>query len=68
MRLYHTICGTSRKRNAKGEEYGWNTTMFCTTEKFWANTDVFSRAAKIEEAESYAAIHERVLKLNPNAY
>lgn len=67
MRLYLTICGTNRRRNAKGEEYGWNSTMFCTTEQFWENTDVFSRAAKLNENDVYSAIRERVLKLNPTA-
>jgi len=67
MRLYLTICGTRRKMNKKGEEYGWNSTMFCTTENFWTHTDVFARAAKLNEADAYAAIRERVLKLNPDA-
>jgi len=67
MRLYITISGTSRRKNKYGEEYGWNTTMFCTTESFWSHTDVFERAAAIGEDEAYAKIHERVLKLNPAA-
>jgi hypothetical protein len=67
MRLYLTICGTRRRLNAKGLAYGWETTMFCTTERFWEHTDVFARAAKMTEADAYAAIRERVLKLNPNA-
>jgi hypothetical protein len=67
MQLYLTICGTFRRRSVKGEEYGWNTTMFCTTERFWESTDVFDRAAKLDEADAYAAICERVHKLNPNA-
>ena len=67
MRLYLTINGTRRRMNAKGEEYGWEATVFCTTERFWANTDVFARAAKLGEDEAYAAISERIYKLNPNA-
>jgi len=67
MHLYLTICGTQRKRNAKGEEYGWNTTMFCDTEKFWNHTDVFARAESLTEADAYRAIRERVLKLNEKA-
>ncbi len=67
MRLYLTICGTSRRRNARGEEYGWETTNFCTTERFWAHTDVFARAATLSEADAYDVIRERVLKLNENA-
>ena len=67
MRLYLTICGTRRRMNAKGEEYGWESTMFCTTERFWENTDVFDRAEKLDEDTAYAVIRERVLKLNPAA-
>jgi len=67
MRLYLTICGTNRRRNNKGEEYGWNSTMFCTTEQFWEHTDVFARAEVLSEDGAFAAICERVLKLNPNA-
>lgn len=67
MRLYLSICGTSRKMNTKGEEYGWNSTVFCTTERFWEHTDVFDRAAKLDDAIAYTAIRERVLSLNPNA-
>ena len=67
MRMYLTICGTRRRMNNKGEEYGWEATMFCTTEKFWESTDVFYLAAGLDETDAYAAIRERVLKLNPNA-
>ncbi|MDR1703842.1 MAG: hypothetical protein LBS19_04045, partial [Clostridiales bacterium] len=67
MRLYITICGTSRRTNAKGEEYGWNATNFSTTERFWADTDVFARASELNEAGAYAAIRERVLELNAAA-
>jgi hypothetical protein len=67
MRLYVTICGTRRRRDAKGEDYGWDTTAFCATERFWESSDVFARAGQIDEADAYAAIRERVLKLNPDA-
>ena len=67
MRLYLTICGTRRRMNAKGEEYGWEATVFCTTERFWEHSDVFAIAARLEETDAYAAIRERVLELNPNA-
>ncbi|MDR1542430.1 MAG: hypothetical protein LBU32_31530 [Clostridiales bacterium] len=67
MRLHLTICGISRRMNAKGEEYGWNTTMFCTTERFWENTDVFLNASRLNVTEAYAAIRERALQLNPVA-
>ena len=67
MRLYLTICGTRRRINANGEEYGWDTTVLCTTEHFWEGTDVFDRAMKLDDSEAYGAIRERVLKLNPGA-
>ena len=67
MRLFITICGTRRRTNTKGMEYGWETTVFSTTEQFWGRTDVFARAAKLNESDAYAAIRERVLKLNPHA-
>jgi hypothetical protein len=67
MRLYITICGTSRRVNAKGEEYGWNSTAFSTTERFWEDSDVFAEAAKLSEADAFGAIRERVLSLNPSA-
>ena len=67
MGLYLTICGTHRKMNRGGEEYGWNSTMFCTTEKFWEHTDVFDCAAKLDEDDAYNAIRERILELNPAA-
>jgi hypothetical protein len=67
MRLYLTICGTRRRMNAQGEEYGWDTTVFCTAERFWERTDVFGRAAGLDAADAYAAIRERVLELNPDA-
>jgi hypothetical protein len=67
MRLYLTICGARRRVNAEGEEYGWETTVFSTVERFWEDTDVFPRAAKLGEADAYAAIRDRVRKLNPAA-
>ena len=67
MRMYLTICGTRRHISTKGEEYGWEATMFCTTEQFWTDTDVFDRAAKLDESDAFGAISERVRKLNPTA-
>jgi hypothetical protein len=67
MRLYLTICGTRRRINANGEEYGWETTIFCTTERFWAQTEVFACAEKLGEKDAYSIIREQVLKLNPGA-
>ena len=67
MRMYLTICSARRRKNKLGEEYGWETTVFCTTERFWERSDVFSKTSKLTETDAFAAIRERVLKLNPNA-
>ncbi|MDR0445456.1 MAG: hypothetical protein LBH17_00210 [Oscillospiraceae bacterium] len=73
-RLYLTICGSQRRRNAQGEEYGWETMTYCTTEQFWQDKargdlsdNVFIKAAELDETEAYDIIRERVLKLNPSA-
>ena len=67
MRLFITTDGRRNKHNNYGEEYGWASATFCTTERFWEHTDVFELADKLNEEEAFAAIHEQVLKLNPNA-
>ncbi|MCL1849582.1 MAG: hypothetical protein FWF83_07945 [Clostridiales bacterium] len=67
MRLYLTVCGTRRRVDAQGMEYGWETTVFSTTERFWMGTDVFPHAVKLSEAEAYETIRDRVLELNPGA-
>jgi hypothetical protein len=66
MNLFVTMCGAMQKRNKYGEEYGWNTMMYCLTENFW-NADVIEAAAKIEKQTAIDAITERVFALNPNA-
>lgn len=67
MRMYLTICGARRQVNRKGEEYGWETTVFCTAERFWKDTDVFALAEKLNETDAYNIISERILELNPFA-
>ena len=66
MGLFITMCGRQQKISAHGEEYGWASTMFCTTETFWGN-EVFDRAAKITKVAAESAIVERIYNLNPNA-
>ena len=66
MGLYITICGQAQKRNKFGEEYGWNSMVFCLTEQFWS-VDVFDEAADLTANEAETAIKEQVLRLNPNA-
>jgi hypothetical protein len=43
------------------------TSVFCTTERFWENTDVFSLAERLNKADAYALVREQVLMLNPTA-
>jgi hypothetical protein len=66
MKMYITMCGSAQKLSAKGEEYGWNSTMFCTVERFWGES-VFDKAAKITIDEAIEKITEQVYELNPNA-
>ncbi len=66
MRLYLTMCGRQQKLSQKGEEYGWWSTVFCTTEQFWGDV-VFSEAADWPADEAANAISARILSLNPGA-
>ena len=66
MGLFITMCGTRQKISARGEEYGWASTMFCKTEMFWGD-DVFAAAKKITPQQAEQAITKQVLGLNPNA-
>ena len=64
--LFITMCGASHRLNAKGEEFGWKSMMYCTTETFWG-VDVFREADALGSSDAIAAIAERILMLNPNA-
>ena len=66
MKMFLTMCGQQQKLSQKGEEYGWSSTVFCTTEDFWPS-DVFEKAAAIRPEEAAAAITEQVFRLNANA-
>ncbi len=66
MKLYITMCGRQQKVTQNGQEYGWASTVFCTTEHFWGQ-EVFAEAEKISAAEARAGITERIYKLNPAA-
>lgn len=66
MRMFLTMCGRQQKLSKKGEEYGWYSTVFCTTEQFWGE-EVFAEAAKIKKADAIKAISDQVLVLNPQA-
>jgi hypothetical protein len=66
MKLYITMCGKQMKLSQKGEEYGWASTMFCTTELFWGE-EIFEKAANIDTDDAAERITEQVYKLNPAA-
>lgn len=65
-KMFLTMCGRQQKRSQKGEEYGWSSTVFCTTERFWGE-DVFEEADQIKPEDAIEKISERILMLNPDA-
>ena len=66
MKMFLTTSGRQQKLSQKGEEYGWSSAVFCTTENFWGE-EVFVEAAKLEKEVAVAEICEQILLLNPNA-
>lgn len=66
MKMYLTMCGRQQKISKKGEEYGWSSTVFCTTESFWGE-EVFDKAAKIDREIAMQKITEQIIRLNPDA-
>ncbi|KPU43347.1 hypothetical protein OXPF_27880 [Oxobacter pfennigii] len=65
MKMYLTMYGRQQKISKKGEEYGWSSTVFCTTESFWGE-DVFEKASKIGKDEAIQKITNHIFTLNPN--
>ena len=66
MKMYLTICDIYYKISQTGEEYGFSSTVFCTTELFWGE-DMLNKTANISEKEAIEAITERILSLNESA-
>lgn len=66
MKMYLTMCGRQQKISKKGEEYGWSSTVFCTTENFFGE-EVFNIASCIDVQEGIEKITTQILKLNPGA-
>ena len=64
--MFLTMCGRQQKLSQKGEEYGWYSTVFCTTEQFWGE-EVFEKAAKIKKEDAIQAITKHVLLINPQS-
>ncbi len=66
MKMYLTMCGRQQKVSKTGEEYGWSSTVFCTTESFWGK-DVFEKVSRLDKTNAIDAIIEQVFIVNPNA-
>lgn len=66
MKMYITMCGSRQKISQKGEEYGWSSTVFCTTERFFGDK-VFEKAARISKQEAEDKIMAQIYSLNPMA-
>ena len=66
MKMYITMCGYMRKVSRFGEEYGWYSTVFCTTESYFGK-EVFEREGQIREKEAIQKITDRIYRLNPAA-
>lgn len=66
MKLLITMCGRAQKRSKTGEEYGWSSTVFTTTECFWGN-EVFAEASQISKEQAIEKITAQIYKLNPQA-
>ncbi|GLS03724.1 hypothetical protein GCM10007860_08690 [Chitiniphilus shinanonensis] len=66
MKMYLTMCGRQQKVSRAGEEFGWSSTVFCTTERFWGEA-VFAEASNYDKQEAIQKITERVRMLNANA-
>lgn len=66
MKMFLTMCGRQQKISKKGEEYGWSSTVFCTTRDFWGE-EVFNQAAKMDREQAISKITEQILILNPEA-
>lgn len=66
MKMFITMCGRQRKISSDGEEYGWSSTVFCTTEKFFGS-EIFAAAAELDADDAADTITRRVFELNPSA-
>lgn len=65
-KLYLTMCARQQKRSKLGEEYGWASTVFCTTEDFFGPA-VFAESERLQKKEAEERITEQILRLNPLA-
>ena len=66
MQLYLCNCDFRRRRNKKGEEYGWKVAAYCTPERLWGYKRVTSRYGE-KPAESWNRIVEHMNDIYPIA-
>ena len=66
MKMYLSMCGSQQKTSSQGEEYGWSSTVFCTTEHFWGE-EVFEKAKALNKNEAFNALTKQIMLLNPAA-
>lgn len=64
MKMYITMCGRQQKISQKGKPYGWSSTVFCTTERFFGE-EVFEIAEKISKHDAIEKITRQIYRLNP---
>ncbi len=65
MGMFLTMTGRKQKKNKYGMEYGWNSTVFTTVERFWAERGF--EIPPLDPVESYGKIRQQILLLNPQA-
>jgi len=66
MKMFLSPCARRMKVSKDGTEYGWSSTVFCTTEGLFGE-EVFNKAALISSEEAKRKITEQVLKINSSA-
>ena len=66
MKMYLTMCGRQQKISQKGMEYGWSSTVFCTTGEFFGMKMYLRKQQKLRRVRQLKKIKERVFMLNPN--
>lgn len=68
MKMYLTICGRAQRISQQGIPYGWNSTVLCTVESFWAQRGLLlDEIALPSLKQAYDQISAQVIRLNPDA-
>lgn len=65
MGMFITVCGRARKISFEGQEYGWSSTVFCTTEEYFGG-ETIEKAAGLTPKNAYGKIENHLYTLNPN--